>query len=210
MTTREPVTTTLILGIIMPLYEMQQEDITALAADLERQVRTEYGRTIQTQLNLYKCQRLATGPDAESTRWIEQYVKSTSEGIARTYNRELSNKIAALHAANVRGNRYYYMRALDTWTRQRNAYKVPSIALNSMTATRQYAAQRFRAENNVTGRMVFVGPPPVCKKCLRLKALGPVSVEQARKYGDAQHVNCPHRWEQLIPKAINCQEAWTG
>lgn len=210
MTSRQLTQTNLILGILYPLYEMQEEDIAALSAGLSRQVRAEYGKTIQTQLNLYGCQKLVTGPDAQSERWIEAYVTKTAEGIAKTYNTQLRNEIQRLYDANKRGNRYYYMRGLDAWTIRRNAYKEPSIALNTMTAARDYATKRFRTENNIGGRFVFVGPPPVCKRCIKLKALGVVSAEAAERYGDSQHVNCPHKWEQLIPQRINCDEAWTG
>lgn len=210
MTSRELTQTNLIIGVLYPLYSMIDEDIAALAADLRRQVVAEYGRTVQQQLNLYGCQRLATPPDAVSQRWIDAYLTKTSEGIARTYNTQLRNEIERLYQANPRGNRYYYMRALETWTQRRNAYKIPSIALNAKTAAAQYARQRFRDENGIQGRFVFVGPPPVCKRCMKLKGLGPVSEEQATKYGDSQHVNCPHFWQQLINSRIDCANAWTG
>lgn len=210
MTAREPITTNLIVGIVLPLYRMDAVDIEALAAQLERQTTIVYRQEIQRNLNLYKCQRLVTGPDAAAQQWIADKTRQDAEGIANTYNTQLEREIQRLYASNKFGNRYHYIRGLDAWASKRNAYKAPSIALNTMTAARQYAAQRFREENNVTGRMVFVGPPPVCKRCLRLKALGPVSVEQARAYGDSQHPNCPHSWEQLIPTAIDCENAWTG
>jgi hypothetical protein len=210
MTARAPVETNLIVGIVLPLYQMIEEDITALAARLTRQMTIEYRQVIQGQLVLYGCQKLVTGPDAISQRWIEAYAKKNSEGIARTYNRELSNKISALYQANPRGNRRYYARALDAWILKRNSYKLPSIALNTAAAIREYAQQRFREENGIEGRFLFVGPPPVCEKCLRLKSLGVVTEAEARRYGNSQHVGCPHEWEQLIPKKIDCDEAWTG
>jgi hypothetical protein len=213
MTTREPVSTNLILGIIMPLYEMQQEDIQALAADLERQVRIEYVRTVQRLLTLHGCQKTAQIADARSLTWIAEYARATSEGIARTYNRELSNKIRTLYTANPRGNRFYYMRGLDTWTRQRNGYKTASIALNTMTAARSYAQDRFYRENTIGGRFRPVGPPPVCKICIRIFAKGPLTWEECQKPANRfpAHVGCPHKHEIMVPTRIrDCDSAWTG
>ena len=210
MTARERVQTNLIVGIIYPLYQMIDEDIAALAAQLTRQMTIEYRQVIQGQLVLYGCQKTVTGPDAVSQRWIDAYARKNSEGIATTYNRELANQIDRLWQSNPRGNRAYYFKNLDLWRTRRNVHKVPSIALNTAQAIREYAQQRFREENGIEGRFLFVGPPPVCEKCMRLKALGVVSEAEAQRYGNSQHVGCPHEWQQLIARPIDCAEAWTG
>ena len=210
MTSRERVSSNLIVGIVLPVYSMIDEDITALAERLMQQMTIEYRKVIQGQLTLYGCQKIVTGPDAVSQRWIEVYARKNSEGIAQTFNRELSNQIQRLYDANPRGNRSYYFKALDAWVAQRNVHKLPSIALNTAQAIREYAQQRFRQENGIEGRFLFVGPPPVCKKCLRLRALGLVSEAAARRYGNSQHGGCPHEWEQVIARKIECETAWTG
>jgi hypothetical protein len=212
MTTREPVNTNLIVGIILPLYRMDQGDVEALASDLRRQVMAEYGREIQRNLNLYGCQRLYSGPDQTSQAWIDDYVGRMSESIARTYNSQLQNEIRRQYTANPRANRFSYIRALDAWTVRRNAYKVPSIALNSMTQVRAYAQDRFIRENKITGRFAMVGPPPVCKICIRIKANGPLPWEECQRPENRlpAHVNCPHRREALVLIKIDCANAWTG
>lgn len=212
MTTREPISTNLIVGIIRPLYAMDEGDIQALAADLRRQVMFEYGREIQRQLNLYGCQRLYSGPDAKAQAWIDDYVRTNAEGIARTYNKNLENEIRRQYTANKRANRFAYIRALDAWTTKRNAYKIPSISLSTMTQVRAYAQDRFLTENNIEGKFAFVGPPPVCRICIRAKGRSPITRRQMKQAHNQApfHVHCPHRWEALILTKIDCDTVWTG
>lgn len=210
MTAPAPVSS-VIIEKIFEHYRMLEGDIASLNQQLTQQLTVTYRQVIQSQLALYGCQKLATGPDSEAQRWIAEKAQKDSEGIARTYDRELRSQINRIYQGNKKTNRYGYMRALDAWIAGRNLYKVPSISLNTMVKAREYAAQRFRDENNIQTKMRFVGPPPVCKKCLQLKGLGLVTVAAAKKYGDSQHPSCPHRWEAVIPTKIKCgDETWTG
>jgi aspartate aminotransferase-like enzyme len=212
MTTRERVDSPVIRRIF-EAYRMDDAGIQALYLQIERQLTVVYRQTIQSSLSLYGCQKLVTGPDTQALEFIQTKARQDSTSIANTFDRELQNRIQSIYSGNKRSNRYAYMRALDAWIVQRNAYKTASISLNTMTAARKYAQDRFVKENNIQGRWVLVGPPPVCKKCVRIKALGAVSFEQTQKAQNAlpQHVNCPHRYAQLVPKKISCDETtWTG
>jgi len=212
MTAREPINTDLIVGVIRPLYAMIPDDVEQLTERLEQQMVVVYRQTIQLQLNLYRCQRLVTGPDAQSQAWIENKAQADAESIARTYRRELENQIKRIYESNPRSNRFLYMRELDAWATRRNQYKLPSIALNTMTAVRRYATDRFIVENGIKGKFVLVGPPPVCLICIRIKAKGPMTFEQTQQPRNQlpAHVNCVHQYGQLIPTAIDCENAWTG
>jgi hypothetical protein len=209
MTTRERVDSPVIRRIF-EAYRMDESDIVSLYERLERQLTSVYRQTIQRNLIKYGCQKTVTGPDAQSTRWIQAKARKDSEGISNTFDRELMSQIQKVRAKNKRANRFQYIRELDAWIAKRNGYKVASISLNTLTAAREYAAQRFRHENNINTRMRFVGPPPVCRKCIKLFGLGAVSVETADRYGDSQHGGCPHRWEELVIRKIDCSTAWTG
>jgi hypothetical protein len=202
----------IIITKIFEHYRMLEGDVLALNQQITQQLVATYKMTIQSQLTLYGCQKLATGPDQAAQRWIDAKAAKDSEGISATYDRELKNKIARLRQDAPRGNRFYYLKALDEWINQRNAFKVPSISLNTMTAAREYAKDRFITENGIEGKFVFTGPPPVCKLCIRVKALGPIPYRQTRLARNRlpQHVNCPHTYQQLIPKKIDCETAWTG
>lgn len=195
-------------------YAMQAGDIDALKQQISAQLTIVYRKTIQAQLTLYGCQTLASATiDPESQRWIDAKALKDAEGIAATYNRELVNRVERIRKDNPRANRFFYMRELDTWLNSRTPRKTSSIALNTMTAARKYAQDRFVQENNIKGKWVLVGPPPVCRKCVRIKALGAVTFETTQKANNAlpQHANCPHQWGQLVPKKIDCDDmTWTG
>lgn len=197
---------------IIDHYAMIEPDIAQLAAQLTRQLTITYRTVIQAQLTLYQCQKIATGPDNQASQWIETKARQDAEGIARTYNRELASKVRSIYKDNKRTNRYGYMAALDAWIAQRNGYKVQSISLNTMTAAREYAKDRFITENGIEGKFVLTGPPPVCKLCIRIKGLGPITYKQTRLPRNRlpQHAGCPHTYGQLIPKKITCETAWTG
>ena len=210
MTSRERVKANLVSKIVGH-YMMLPRDTEDLTQKIAQHLTTEYRRTIQANLNLYGCQKLVMGPDQESLLWIQAKAAKDATSIANTYLRELTNKVASLRKSNVRGNRFYYMRALDAWSAKRDGYKIQSIALNTATAARQYAQARFVEENNIQGRWLFTGPPPVCKICLRIKALGAVTWETTKKRPLPSHPNCPHAWQQLIPTKIECGDStWTG
>lgn len=210
MVTKTIQTQSRIVEKIVNHYSFQAGDIQALQSQLETQLTVTYRQTIGAQLRLYSCQKTATGPDAISLKWIQDKATKDATSIAATYLRELTNKVNQLRASNPKGNRFYYFKALEEWSAKRDRHKIPSIALNTATAARQYAQTRFVEENNIQGRWVFTGPPPVCKVCLRIKALGAVTWETTKKRPLPAHSNCPHRWAQLIPKKISCDDAWTG
>lgn len=211
MTTRERINTALIRAIV-DTYSMQEGDIQALLEQIARQTTIVYRQTIQSSLNLHGCQKLVTGPDSAAQKWIDAKALKDAKGIANTYQNELENKVIALYRSNPRGNRYYYSSNLNAWVAQRTSRKTASISLNTMTQARKYAQDRFTRENNIGGKWVFAGPPPVCKDCVRIKGYGPQTFEETQKAGRQlpSHVNCPHRYQQLIPKKIDCQNAWSG
>lgn len=188
-------------------------DTLAIQNQISQHLTRTYRETLNQQLRLYSCQKSATGPDSEAASWIETKAKADSESIARTYDRELMAQIRRIHSANKRTNRFGYMSALDTWLASRTPRKTASISLNTMTAAREYAKDRFITENGVEGKFVFTGPPPVCKLCIRIKGLGPITYKQTRLARNRlpAHLGCPHTYQQLIPKKIGCDEnTWTG
>jgi hypothetical protein len=212
MTTKERINTALIRAIVEN-YSMSEGDINALVQGITQQLTVVYRQTIQSQLTLYSCQKLATGPDRTSMDWIEEKALKDAKGIANTYQRELENKVQSLYLANKKGNRNYYASNLNTWFAARSVRKSRDISLNTMTAAREYAKDRFITENGIEGKFVFTGPPPVCNLCIRIKGLGPLTYKQTRLARNRlpAHVGCPHTFSQLIPKKIDCGDGtWTG
>lgn len=212
MTTRERINTDLIRAIV-DTYSMQESDIQALLDQIARQTTIVYRQTIQSSLTLYGCQKIVTGPDQKAQEWIDAKALKDAKGIATTYQNDLENKVIALYRANPRGNRFYYSSNLNTWIAKRGVFKSQSISLNTMTQARKYAQDRFIRENNIGGRFSMVGPPAVCKDCVRIKSYGPQTFEETQKPNKRlpSHVNCPHRWQALTPKKIPCDEmTFTG
>ncbi len=210
MTTRIPVNTA-IIDAIVGHYAMTDDDIQRLVDQISAQLTATYRRVILQQLQLYKCQKLPSDPiDPQSQRWIEDKALKDAKGIATTYERDLRNKVQSIYRNNPRSNRFAYMRALDAWTLKRNAYKVPSISLNTMTQARKYAKDEFRSRNVKGGKYILVGPPPVCKLCIRIKALGAVDVATTKRRPLPAHGGCPHDYEALTLGKFDCEEAWTG
>lgn len=204
---------TRLIQAIVDQYAMNEADVTRLMEQVSRQLTIVYRQTIAAQLSLYQCQKLATGPDSAAQTWIDDKARTDVKSIVNTYEKELRNKVISIYKGNKKSNRFAYMRAIDAWIAQRNIFKSASISLNTMTAARSYAQDRFIRENGITGRFAMVGPPPVCKDCVRIKGYGPQTFEQTQKPNKRlpSHVNCPHRWQALVPKKINCDEGtWTG
>jgi hypothetical protein len=137
--------------------------------------------------------------------------KADADSIAATWNKDVARQIERLYKQNPKGNRSYYASNLERWANNRAFWKQPSIALNTEQTTRYYAARRFSAENGLQGtKYVFAGSPPVCKRCMRLFALGVVSESVVRKNVTPVHLNCPHEWQPFNPQRIPCNELWLG
>lgn len=211
MTTRERIDSPVIRRIF-EAYKMDVQDVQSLYARLERQLIVTYRQVIQSQLSLYRCQKTVTGPDARSAKWLQAKARQDAESISNTFDRELMSRIQRIRSSNPRANRFFYIREIDAWIAQRNGYKTASIALNTMTSAREYAKDRFITENGIEGKFVLTGPPPVCKDCVRIKGYGAMTYKQTRMKNRRlpAHPGCPHTYSQLIPKAINCADAWTG
>jgi len=199
-----------LVSTITLLYSMQQDDINALADRLLQQRAVEWQRSIQQELARYGCNQSARAPVGGDALDLFRMSENDARSIAQTYNRELRNQVQRLFEANPKGNRNYYISRLEAWAKRRDAYKAQQIALNTAATTRQLAQSRFRQQNNINSKFLFVGPPPVCITCTRLKAMGLVTQDVVNQYPSPQHLNCPHEWQDARPKGIDCATAWAG
>lgn len=197
---------------IQLLYSLQDADTVDLAMRLQAQRKVEWVKAISAELQRYGCPANGQPPAGSDAQALSQLSLTDARSIANTYNRELGNQVQRLYAANPRGNRNYYFKALETWSAKRQIFKGQQIALNTHTSTGQLARQRFRQMNDIdTGKFIFAGPIPVCIKCVRLRAMGIVSIEIVNRYGDSQHVNCPHFWKPVrVRGVVDCKTVWRG
>lgn len=199
-----------LLKTLSLLYSMQAADTDALFDTLMARRVDEWVRSISQELARYGCPSPAKAPTGENLQELVRLSERDAKSITSTYNRQLQAELQRLYTANPRGNRQYYYSNLEAWAAKRDRYKVPQIALQTASTTREYAQRRFRAENAIGGKYVFSGPAPTCAKCTQLKAMGAVGINVVQRYGNSQHINCPHEWVEIRPKRINCATAWKG
>lgn len=196
---------------IVDSYSMTELDTEQLSDMLLGQRAKEWSLAIQQELARYGCTQTAQGPVGADALELFAMSERDAQSITNTYNRELANQVKSLYRKNPKGNKAYYAANLASWTQARDAWKQRQIALQTASSTRQLAQQRFRAENSVGGKFVFAGPPPVCIKCIRLRAMGAVTIEIVNQYGNSQHINCPHEWVAIRVKGqVDCTRVWAG
>ena len=134
-----------------------------------------------------------------------------ARSITNTWNRDVTAQIEKIYAENPRANRFTYFRRLEEWSRQRDSWKLPQIALVTETTTAEYARAQFRRYNyEGNEKYIFDGPPPTCEDCSRLYAEGVVDKAYADKNPAPRHINCPHYWAVVTAPDLTCGELWLG
>ena len=103
--------------VIRLLYEMQTEDRDEHAQTLLKQRAKAWRGAIEEEAQKAGVTRKAQGPRGRDLDELRQMSVSDAQSIYTTYNRALENEIQRLYTANPRGNRRYYIKNLDTWTR---------------------------------------------------------------------------------------------
>lgn len=211
MTTPAAIQTSNLVRIITLLYSMQSDDINLLADRLLQQRATEWKAAVSQELRRYGCSQTGQFPVGSDALELFRMSETDAASIANTYNRELRNQVQRLYNANPRGNRNYYTSNLEKWAARREIFKGQQIALNTAGTTRNMAQTRFRTMNNIEGKFLFSGAPPVCIRCMRLKAMGLVSIDVVRANPTPIHLNCPHEFVPArVRGGIDCATAWTG
>jgi hypothetical protein len=100
---------------------------------------------------------------------------------------------------------------MESWSKQRAAWKEPQIALQTEQTTRFYAQDRFRQMNGMRGgQYVFIGPPPVCGVCVGHFAAGIVDEVYVKRNPAPVHIGCPHEWKEMPISAPPPNELWLG
>lgn len=213
MTTPAAIQSSQLVKTLTLLYSMQEADTVDMATRLQAQRVSEWKLSVSQELRRYGCAQTGQAPAGSDAEALSQLSLADARSIAQTYNRELGNQVQRLYTANPRGNRNYYYKALEAWSAKRDGYKAGQIALQTAATTRSMAQTRFRAMNGIDkSRFVFSGAPPVCIRCLRLKAKGIVGIEVVRANPTPIHQNCPHEFVDIRPlrSKLDCSTVWTG
>jgi len=199
-----------LLTILALLYQMQEADIQALAAELLERRKAEWRTALTDMARQHGCNRTGESPRMGDLAELRRMSLDDARQIAKTWNKDVISHLRTLYRDNPRGNRFYYYSNMETWAQARGAWKNPQIALQTAQTTRWYAQNRFRAMNSIRARYVFTGPPPVCAVCVGLFGAGAVSERFIQTNPAPVHIGCPHEWRELRPERIPCADMWVG
>lgn len=193
------------------LYEMQPEEVSALAVHLLAQRERAWQIALAEKARQYGCERTPRAPRDGDLRELARMSREDAENIAATWNRDAARQLQKLHAADPNQTPDTYARQMALWAQQRATWKLPQIALQTEQTARAYAQERFRQENEVHDvPYVFTGPPPVCAECVGHFAAGVVRLSYVREHPAPVHIGCPHEWRELPDRALSCAEMWLG
>lgn len=193
------------------LYKFQDEEIADYAARLVTAKTRAYMDAVAEQLRRTGCTKSASNPAGADLRHLRSAARTEAESIVKTYNRDVEKQLQKLYDENPRGNRQYYISRMEAWAKRRDAQKSLSVALNTTQEARGYAKLRFAQKNKIETKFRFVGPPAVCKVCMRLFSKGLVTLAFVKRNPVPVHPGCPHEWESLTPtQSFDCEKIWTG
>lgn len=191
-------------------YAYDAEDTAKISRQLTERRRAAWINELSALAAKHGCSQLAGTPKGQDAKFLATISQTDADSITNTYNRELRNQIERLYQRNKRGNRTYYTSNLAKWQAARDVWKNYQIALQTDTTARQYAFSRFYAMNQIAQAFVAGGPPPTCKICIRLFAVGVVDYAYTQQHGFPAHVNCPHSWRTVAPVKVECSKLWLG
>jgi hypothetical protein len=204
-------TQTRLTRTISLLYQYQDADVTALANDLLEQRKRAWLQALRDVGREHGVTVPPRPPSGDDLRELRRLAQEDARSIAKTWNRQVAAEIQRIYDANPRSNRFAYTRQLERWAEERGKYKNVQIALQSELTTREYARDQFYRNNALRGGLyVFSGGAPTCKQCVRLFGMGIVDQRVRDRYGDSQHISCPHYWQRLNPEQIGNDGAWMG
>jgi len=199
-----------LLTILALLYQMQEADIQALAAELLERRKAEWRTALSDMARQHGCNRAGESPRMGDLEELRRMSLDDARQIAKTWNKDVISQLRTLYGDNPRGNRFYYYSRMEAWAVERGRWKNPQIAIQTAQTTRWYAQNRFRTMNSIRGRYLFTGPPPVCAECVGLFGAGVVSERFIQANPAPVHIGCPHEWKEVRPERIPCAEMWVG
>lgn len=198
-------------SVIGLLYRMADADAANLETVLLESMKDAWTAALSRQARRHNCDKRPSPPRLQDLAELRRMAAEDAASITATYNRDVTREIERLYAANVRGNRSYYFANLERWTAQRSAWKGPQIAVTTETRVREYATRRFEQMNYDDAiKYSFVGPPPTCIRCVRLKAAGIVTAAFIQRNPAPVHIACPHQWRVVSPPKLACEDIWVG
>lgn len=190
---------------------MQPSDVQQLEGQLLDRRKAAWISALREEAAKYNCNRMPNPPSGSDLDELEAMSQEDAQGIADTWNRDVENQVEQINQADKYGSRYYYIDRMEAWANQRDSWKSAQIAIQTEQTTRFYTQDRFRQMNGERGgKYKFVGPPPVCEKCIYFYSLGLVTEAFIQRHPAPVHIGCPHEWEAATIADIPCNELWLG
>ena len=200
-----------ITQIINLLYSWGNDEEKELFSKIQGERESAYRQKMTTLAGSVGCPRRGTPPRRESKRELERVSKLDAKSIVNTWNEELKREIARLRATNFRGNRFYYMKNLESWAAQRSTWKDVQISRNTRAVAENLALQDFMNFNEIllggTGFIYGDQLPPVSDTCKRRFSLGIVTRQRMELEPTPAHPGCPHFWKLVVGRTnFNCKD----
>lgn len=193
------------------LYQYQDADIQKLTARITERRKATWINTLTELTQRHGCKQLPGTPKGADAKELARMSKEDAESIARTFNRDVRRQIERIFKENPRANRNVYYKQLEAWAKARDSWKTQQIGLNVDSTARQFAQNRFYDENSIAdSKYIFTGPPPTCKRCVKLFAAGAVDKSFVRNHQAPVHLGCPHLWRNLSIRKMPCDTLWIG
>ncbi len=189
---------TKLLQILALLYRQDETDRVAIESKLLEQCKQSWRSAIQAEARRFGYIGPVSGPNYIDLAFAKAECQLDSTSIVRTWNRDVERQLVRLFNENPRGNRYYYIKNMEAWARQRATWKDPQISIKTEYTIVGYAKDRFYQENGMRGGLYkLVGPPPVCDECIDHMAMGVVGQEYVDRNPAPFHLKCTHTWQQI-------------
>lgn len=200
-----------LIQVMALIYRIQPSEVAQLEADLLERRKVAWSSALREQGRGYGCNKSPNAPRGRDLTELKAMSKEDAKSITTTWNRDVEKKLTSLYNANPKGNRNYYAKQMEIWATNRDKWKSLQIAMQTEQSTRHYAQERFLAENGLRGvGRIFVGPPAICKICLKHFSAGVVTQAYVDKNPAPVHMNCPHEWGVAIKAPMKCDETWLG
>lgn len=204
--------TTALHRTLLLLYEMQPEEIDALSANMLEERKVVWKTTLKNLARAYGCPNASPrDPSLKDLAELRAMSDEDAASIAKTWSRDVEREINRLFDENPRGNRYYYIKNLEAWAREREQWKSAQIGNVTEHGTSFYALTRFREENDISGDLyVYQGPDPVSENCVNRTNAGIVDFNFVRTNPVPNHPNCVHVWRLVSRQQLECESIWLG
>jgi len=199
------------LGGLLLSYLLTTDQEALTAAQLLEQMKRAWVNAVQDEIDYCGCNARARGASGSDLLYLQSLAERDAQSIVQTYNKDVNRQLNKLFEQYPTASKQFYIESMKAWAEERAGWKLLSISFMTEANAREYARMRFASENYAeTTRWVFVGPPAICQKCMRLFAAGIVDWSFVQNTQIPVHHNCPHFFRPVRKPKVDCSRLWVG